>query len=386
MELFLEAARHSPRALLIEGEAGAGKTSIWEAALAAAARGGFSTSPLAPPRPRPASPMPHWVTCSGSARMLWRACRHASARHSRSPFCSMTGLAEAPDQQSVALGLLAMFRRLADDGPLVVAIDDVQWLDATSAQVLRFAMRTGRRRADRVPRGMANRGWTRRFRSSWIVRRRVSAWSASLSLRSAWEPCSTWCRRGSASCRRDPRSGGFTTCPAATPSLPSSWHARSAPASSSLEPGERLPARPRRAGGGPARDAVARRAPGACCRRGAGSTHAGARRSGERQRRRRARRGGSGRRRERARRKDPLHPSAPSFGCVRRRRPISPSRAAHPRGRARHRPRGTGQAPRPGGHGSRRGRRGRARRRLRKGRNPAVPHPPPPSSTNWPCG
>jgi DNA-binding CsgD family transcriptional regulator len=49
--------------------------------------------------------------------------------------------ADPPDQQSVALGLLAMLRRLADGGPLVVAIDDVQWLDATSAQVLRFAMR-----------------------------------------------------------------------------------------------------------------------------------------------------------------------------------------------------------------------------------------------------
>ena len=36
MELFLEAARHGPRALVVEGEAGAGKTTIWEAALAGA--------------------------------------------------------------------------------------------------------------------------------------------------------------------------------------------------------------------------------------------------------------------------------------------------------------------------------------------------------------
>jgi len=43
VELFLEAARQRPRALVIEGEAGAGKTSIWEAALADAQRAGSLT-------------------------------------------------------------------------------------------------------------------------------------------------------------------------------------------------------------------------------------------------------------------------------------------------------------------------------------------------------
>ena len=42
-ELFLEAARHTPRALVIEGEAGAGKTTIWEAALAGAQQAGTRT-------------------------------------------------------------------------------------------------------------------------------------------------------------------------------------------------------------------------------------------------------------------------------------------------------------------------------------------------------
>ena len=42
-ELFLEAARHAPRVLVIEGEAGAGKTSIWEAALSSAQGAGSDT-------------------------------------------------------------------------------------------------------------------------------------------------------------------------------------------------------------------------------------------------------------------------------------------------------------------------------------------------------
>jgi ABC-type transport system involved in cytochrome c biogenesis ATPase subunit len=40
VERFLEAVPHGPRALLIEGEAGAGKTALWEAALGLAAEAG----------------------------------------------------------------------------------------------------------------------------------------------------------------------------------------------------------------------------------------------------------------------------------------------------------------------------------------------------------
>src|SRR5688572_27862008 len=43
VELFLQAGRHEPRALVIEGQAGVGKTSIWEAALTVAGRSGIRT-------------------------------------------------------------------------------------------------------------------------------------------------------------------------------------------------------------------------------------------------------------------------------------------------------------------------------------------------------
>src|SRR5688572_16254991 len=41
VELFLRSVPDGARALVIEGEAGAGKTSIWEAALAGATRAGL---------------------------------------------------------------------------------------------------------------------------------------------------------------------------------------------------------------------------------------------------------------------------------------------------------------------------------------------------------
>ena len=141
VELLLEAARHSPRALLIEGEAGAGKTSLWEAALAAAARAGFSAVAA---RPAEAETSFAYAALGDLLRERSDALEGLPARLRQALEVALLlddGAPEAPDQQSVALGLLATFKRLADDGPLVVAIDDVQWLDPTSAQVLRFAIR-----------------------------------------------------------------------------------------------------------------------------------------------------------------------------------------------------------------------------------------------------
>ena len=45
------------------------------------------------------------------------------------------------NQRAVAAALLGALRQLSGRRPLVIAIDDVQWLDASSAAVLEFALR-----------------------------------------------------------------------------------------------------------------------------------------------------------------------------------------------------------------------------------------------------
>ena len=46
-----------------------------------------------------------------------------------------------PDARVLGVALLSVVRALAEDGPLLVALDDVQWVDASSAEVLRFMLR-----------------------------------------------------------------------------------------------------------------------------------------------------------------------------------------------------------------------------------------------------
>ena len=48
---------------------------------------------------------------------------------------------KTPPQGAIAAAVVSLLRRLADDAPLLVAVDDVQWLDAPSGRTLEFAGR-----------------------------------------------------------------------------------------------------------------------------------------------------------------------------------------------------------------------------------------------------
>jgi DNA-binding CsgD family transcriptional regulator/tetratricopeptide (TPR) repeat protein len=141
VELFLQAARHTPRTLVIEGEAGAGKTCVWEAALAAAEGAGSHTLAA---RPAEAEASFAYAALGDLLREHVDALAGLPSRQQRALEVALQlddQGTDPPDQQSVALAVLAAFRRLAADRPLVVAIDDVQWLDAASELVLRYAVR-----------------------------------------------------------------------------------------------------------------------------------------------------------------------------------------------------------------------------------------------------
>jgi len=139
---FLDAVDSGPRALVFAGEAGIGKTFLWEAGVAQA---------------------------NGRVgRVL--SCRGAEAEASL-PFAALTELfgsvfdevseslppprrralavalllaepgEERPDAHAIGLGVLDVLRVLATDAPVVVALDDAQWVDPASAGALGVALR-----------------------------------------------------------------------------------------------------------------------------------------------------------------------------------------------------------------------------------------------------
>jgi DNA-binding CsgD family transcriptional regulator len=139
---FLGSAASEPSALVVEGEPGIGKTTLWLAALQQAREAGFL------------------VLSAGPA-----AAESVMAYASLADLLSSVGpdaFADLPDPQRIAIdrvllrakvdshptdprevaaGFRSIVQRLADETPVLIAIDDMQWLDPSSANVLAFVAR-----------------------------------------------------------------------------------------------------------------------------------------------------------------------------------------------------------------------------------------------------
>jgi DNA-binding CsgD family transcriptional regulator len=141
---LLDALEGGPAALLLEGEAGIGKTTVWDAAVEAARRAGLRV-----------------LVCRGvgsEVRLGYAALTDllaevddeavavlpAPQRRALEAALLRAGPAEGPppDPRAVATGLLTLLEHLAGAGPpVLLAIDELQWLDRSSAVAVRFAVR-----------------------------------------------------------------------------------------------------------------------------------------------------------------------------------------------------------------------------------------------------
>jgi DNA-binding CsgD family transcriptional regulator/broad specificity phosphatase PhoE len=148
---FLSRVSEGASALVLEGEAGMGKTTLWRVGVAEAESRGQRVLQALPAESETA------LSFSGLGDLLDGLLDEAleplpgSQRSALS--CALVledtdALGPAADAHAVGVALLSALRRLAESGPIVVAVDDVQWLDTASAGVLAYAAR--RLRDERV--------------------------------------------------------------------------------------------------------------------------------------------------------------------------------------------------------------------------------------------
>jgi ATP/maltotriose-dependent transcriptional regulator MalT len=129
-----------PRTLLLEGEAGAGKTTLWLDAVEAAQEH-FHVL-IARPLETEAK-----LAYSGVGDLLdgvhesFGELPAPQAHALRSALLLEAPSADGVDQRGVMLGFLGVLRALATARPVMVAVDDVQWLDGASSWVLASAGR-----------------------------------------------------------------------------------------------------------------------------------------------------------------------------------------------------------------------------------------------------
>src|SRR6266545_4125956 len=142
IQAFLEQVRRGPASLVLSGEPGIGKTILFEAGLEGASRLGDRVLSF-----RGAEAEVR-LSFAALADLLTDVLDEAlpSLAGPRRRALEVALLLEEPgpqplDARAVALAFLDVIRAVATSGPLVIAIDDLQWLDASSGRVLQAALR-----------------------------------------------------------------------------------------------------------------------------------------------------------------------------------------------------------------------------------------------------
>src|SRR3954452_8606486 len=145
---FLDAVDEGPAGFVIEGEPGIGKTTLWNAGVAAGGERGYRVLTC-----RPAGSE---VQLSFAALgdllddVLVDTLQELPPPQRRALEVALLledPRGRPPDQRAIALAVLGAFRSLAATERVLVAIDDAQWLDRPTAAVLEFALRRLRREA-----------------------------------------------------------------------------------------------------------------------------------------------------------------------------------------------------------------------------------------------
>ncbi len=138
---FLASATSGPSALLIEGEPGIGKTTLWLEALELARDNGFRV--LSARAAVAESVLAYTVLADlldGVPASAW-ADLPEPQRSAVDQVLMRAANGASTDQRAVAAAFLSVVEYLTDDGPLLVAIDDLQWIDPSSMHVVAFAAR-----------------------------------------------------------------------------------------------------------------------------------------------------------------------------------------------------------------------------------------------------
>jgi ATP/maltotriose-dependent transcriptional regulator MalT len=144
---FLASATTEPSGVVIEGEPGIGKTTVWLAGVDSAHEEGFQVLSA---RPTGAESV---LAYAALADMVSEVDEDAWAGLPKPQQLALDRVllragveGVATDPRAVAAGFVSLVARLERSSPVLLAIDDVQWLDSSSLQVVAFAARRLSRR------------------------------------------------------------------------------------------------------------------------------------------------------------------------------------------------------------------------------------------------
>ena len=133
---FLDGAGAGPRALVVEGEAGIGKTAVWLATLEEAAVRGCRVLRCAGEESEARLSFVGLSDLIGDTADEFLPALPAPQREALEvALLRKTSTGRGPEPRAVAMALRSLLVEAAREQPVVVAVDDVQWLDAASVEL-----------------------------------------------------------------------------------------------------------------------------------------------------------------------------------------------------------------------------------------------------------
>jgi DNA-binding CsgD family transcriptional regulator/tetratricopeptide (TPR) repeat protein len=136
---FFEPRLERPRALLLEGEAGIGKTTLLAAASEEARRRGWH---LLGCRPAEAESQLAFAALADAFGEIVGGGLATLPEPQRAALLGAVRCAGTEvDRLALSMGVLSLLRGLAHSGPVALLVDDVQWLDSPSARAFSYGLR-----------------------------------------------------------------------------------------------------------------------------------------------------------------------------------------------------------------------------------------------------
>jgi DNA-binding CsgD family transcriptional regulator len=140
---FLASLRAGSRALIVEGDPGIGKTVVWRAALEAARAMGCVVLEAAGEQVEARMSFVGLADLVGERYDDFAAALPSLQREAldHALLRGVEGAGRAPDARTIGTALRSAVVALACDVPVVIAIDDLQWLDAATTEAVAFVAR-----------------------------------------------------------------------------------------------------------------------------------------------------------------------------------------------------------------------------------------------------
>ncbi len=138
---FLDGLSVAPAALLVEGEAGIGKTTVWAAAIGTAESRGFRVLKA---RAAETEVQLSYAALADLVGDDFEATRTTLPPIQQRALAAALLRAESEqpvEPRTIATAVVGVLASLAESTPVLVAVDDVQWLDPASSGVVSFAAR-----------------------------------------------------------------------------------------------------------------------------------------------------------------------------------------------------------------------------------------------------